>query len=109
MAESSDQTAQFVRVARIDDLDPGRGRIVVAKGIRIALFLHEDGNLYALRNQCPHMGGELGEGELKGDIVTCPWHGWRFNVKSGRNPAAEVVAVRTFPVKVEGDDVYVGV
>lgn len=98
-----------MRVARWDDLVPGRGIVVIAKGIRIALFLHEDGTPYALRNQCPHMGGELGEGELRGDIVTCPWHGWRFDVKTGRNPSVDLVAVRTFPVKVEGNDVYVGV
>jgi nitrite reductase/ring-hydroxylating ferredoxin subunit len=109
MGESREPTAEFVRVARFDDLVPGRGTVVQARGIRVALFLHEDGTLYALRNQCPHMGGELGEGELRGDIVTCPWHGWRFNVKTGKNVAADVVAVRTFPTRVEGNDVYVGV
>ena len=81
----------------------------MAKGIRVALFLHEDGTLHALRNQFPHMGGELGEGELRGDIVTCPWHGWRFDVRTGKNPSVDLVAVRVFPVKVEGNDVYVGV
>ncbi len=108
MSDPRTATIEFVRVARLSDLEPGRGRVVAAKGVRVALFLCE-GVVYALRNQCPHMGGELGEGLLSGDIVTCPWHGWRFNVKTGRNPATEVVAVRTFPVRVEGDDVYVGV
>jgi nitrite reductase (NADH) small subunit/3-phenylpropionate/trans-cinnamate dioxygenase ferredoxin subunit len=100
--------AEFVRVARASDLEPGKGLVVVVKGVRVALF-NCDGVFYAIRNTCPHMGGELGEGLLQGDIVTCPWHGWRFNVKTGKSPAVEVVAVRTFPVKVEGDDVYVGV
>ncbi|HEY7727013.1 MAG TPA: Rieske 2Fe-2S domain-containing protein [Candidatus Eisenbacteria bacterium] len=109
MGEPRETAAEFVRVARVGDLAPGRGMVVVAKGIRVALFRHEDGTLYALRNQCPHMGGELGEGVLNGDIVTCPWHGWQFDVKTGRNPAAALVAVRTFPVRVEGDEVYVGV
>ena len=99
---------QFVKVARVGDLVPGKGTVVVVNGTRIAIFSC-DGGIYAIKNSCPHMGGELGEGLLQGDIVTCPWHGWRFNVKTGKNPEAAVVAVRSFEVKVEGDDVYVGV
>ncbi len=108
MSDPRAAAVQFVRVARLSDLEPGRGRVVVARGVRVALFLSE-GTVYALRNQCPHMGGELGEGLLSDGIVTCPDHGWRFDVKTGLSPATEVVAVRTFPVRVEGDDVYVGV
>lgn len=108
MMDPRSTPAEFVRVASVADLEPGKGRVVVAKGVRIALF-QCDGAIYAIRNQCPHMGGELGEGLLRDDIVTCPWHGWRFNVKTGRSPVSEVVAVRTFPVKVEGEDVYVGI
>ena len=100
--------AQFVKVARISDLVPGKGMVVVVNGTRIALF-NCDGSFYAIKGTCPHMGGELGEGLLEGDIVTCPWHGWRFNVTTGKNPESEVVAVRSFEVKVEGEDVYVGV
>jgi nitrite reductase/ring-hydroxylating ferredoxin subunit len=55
------------------------------------------------------MGGDLGEGLLTGDVVRCPWHGWKFNVKTGKSPEAEMVAVRSFEVKLEGADVYVGV
>ena len=100
--------AEFVKVARVEDLDPGKGTVVVVKGTRIALF-NCDGIFYAIKGVCPHMGGELGEGLLSGDIVTCPWHGWRFNVKTGKNPEADVVGVRTFEVRVEGGEVLVGV
>jgi len=41
--------------------------------------------------------------------VTCPWHGWQFNVRTGKNPESEVVGVRTFEVKVEGEDILLGV
>ena len=99
---------EFVRVASFADLVEGRGQIVTVQGIKIALFRHE-GSVYAIKNQCPHMGGDLGEGSLTGDIVRCPWHGWRFSVKTGKNPAAEVVAVRTYEVRVDGDDVLVGI
>jgi len=77
-------------------------------GIRIAVF-NCDGVFYAIRGSCPHMGGELWEGALAGEIVTCPWHGWRFNVKTGKSPESELVGVRTFEVKLEGDEIYVAV
>ncbi len=99
--------AQFVKVARVHDLAPGTGTVVVVNGTRIALF-NCDGSFYAIKSTCPHMGGELGEGLLSGDVVTCPWHGWRFNVRTGKSPGAEVVAVRSFEVKVEGEEIYVG-
>ena len=99
---------EFRKVAKVGDVEPGKGIIVVVNGTRVALF-NCDGVFYAIKNTCPHMGGDLGEGLLAGDIVTCPWHGWRFNVKTGKNPEAEVVAVRTFEVRVEGEDVLIGV
>jgi nitrite reductase/ring-hydroxylating ferredoxin subunit len=100
---------EFVRVARVGDLRPGTGAVVIAKGVRVALFHHRDGGYYALRNHCPHMGGPLGEGPLEGDVVTCPDHGWSFDVKTGKHTKTDLVAVRTFPVRVEGNDIYVGV
>ena len=88
-------------------MEEGKGLIVWAGPLKVALFRY-DGAIYAIRNQCPHMGGDLGEGLLTGDIVRCPWHGWKFNIKTGKMPEAELVSVRSFEVKVEGEDVYVG-
>ena len=99
--------AEFTKVASVQDLEPGRGMVVVVKGTRIALF-NCKGTFYAIRNTCPHMGGDLGEGFLAGDVVTCPWHGWRFNIKTGKNPESEVVGVRTFEVRIEGEDILIG-
>ena len=72
----------------------------------IALF-NIDGRFYALDNACPHRGGPLGEGDLQGQTLTCPWHRWQFNAVTGEslvNPAAKL---RMFPVTVEGNDVFV--
>ena len=99
---------EYLKAAKVGDVDCGTGIIVLVKGIRVALF-NCDGVYYAIKNSCPHMGGELGEGLLQGELVTCPWHGWRFNVKTGKNPEADVVGVRTFEVKVEGDEIFIGV
>jgi nitrite reductase/ring-hydroxylating ferredoxin subunit len=79
---------------------------VEVQGKTIALF-HCDGRFYATDNTCLHRGGPLGEGSLSGTIITCPWHGWEFDVTSGvstMNPAAKV---KTFEVAVEGDDLLV--
>ncbi len=100
--------AEFHKVARTDDIVEGKGTIVSVNELKIALF-RCDGAVYAIRNQCPHMGGNLGEGSLTGEIVRCPDHAWPINVKTGQHPQAPVVAVRTFPVKEEGGEVYVEV
>jgi len=98
--------SEFVKVAKASDLEEGRGKIVTVNGIKVALFRCE-GAVYAIRNQCPHMGGDLGDGFLEGEIVRCPWHGWRFSVKTGKAPDTEVVGVRTYEVRIEDDDVFV--
>ena len=99
---------EFHKAAKVSDLMPGKGLVVQVAGMRLALF-NCDSVFYAIKNTCPHMGGELGEGLLTGDIVTCPWHGWRFNVRTGKNPEADVVGVRTFEVRVEGEEIFIGI
>ena len=96
-----------VKVAQISDLSPGTGKVVEADGRRVALF-NVEGTFHALDNTCTHRGGPLGEGKLNGEIVTCPWHGANFNVKTGAVTSPPAGAgVRNFPVKVEGNDVLV--
>ena len=96
-----------VKVAQTSELSPGTGKVVEVDARRVALF-NVEGTFYAIDNTCTHRGGPLGEGELNGEIVTCPWHGANFNVKTGAvtNPPARA-GVRSFPVKVEGNDVLV--
>ena len=101
--------AKWVRVARIADVPPGQAKVVLAEGERLALS-NVEGTLYAIEDLCTHDGGPLGEGMLMGPLLECPRHGARFDVKTGRPvtlPA--VVPVKTFPVKVEGEEVFVEV
>lgn len=99
--------AKRIKIAQTGDLAPGTGKVVEAEGLRIALF-HVDGAFSAIDNTCPHRGGPLGEGKLTGELVTCPWHGARFNVRTGAvmGPPARA-GVRSLTVRVEGDDVLV--
>lgn len=98
----------FVKVANTDDLKPGENKVVNVNGTEVALF-NVDGHFFATTNTCPHRGGPLGEGMLDGDVVTCPWHGWKFNVKTGVSPVVPTAKVPTFEIKVDGNDVLVSV
>jgi nitrite reductase (NADH) small subunit len=101
--------AQTVKVAQTSDLSPGTGKVVQADGRNIALF-NVEGTFFAIDNTCTHRGGPLGEGELSGDTVECPWHRAHFNVKTGAVTSPPAGAgVRSFLVKVEGNDVLVEV
>jgi len=97
-----------VRVASVTEVPPGTGREVMAGNQVVALF-NVDGKFYALDGICPHAGGPLGEGELQGTVVTCPWHGWQFDVTTGQHCLNARLTHQTLVVRVEGDDILVEV
>lgn len=99
---------EFVRVAAVDEVPPGSGRVVQAGNRLLALF-NVGGDFYALDNTCLHRGGPVGEGDLEGVVVTCPWHGFQYDVTTGRNVFDPEVGLETFPVRVAGGDVEVAV
>ena len=98
--------SEFVKVAEVKDVPVGTGISIEAQGKPIALF-NCDGTFLAMDDTCPHQGGPLGEGELAGTVVTCPWHEWRFDAKTGVNTDDATCKVQTYPVKLEGNDVLV--
>ncbi|MGE4606354.1 MAG: non-heme iron oxygenase ferredoxin subunit [Myxococcota bacterium] len=98
---------KMVKIAQVGDLSPGEGKVIEVESQSIALF-NVDGTFHAMQNTCTHAGGPLGEGELEGHDVTCPWHGAQFNVTTGKvlgPPAGS--DVKSFVVTVEGDEVLV--
>lgn len=97
---------RFVTLARTADLSPGQGKVINAGPLHIALF-NVGGSFYAIDNNCPHALGPLGVGDLDDRIVSCPLHGWTFDVTTGLSAFMPGVRVRTFPVRVEGDQVQV--
>jgi nitrite reductase/ring-hydroxylating ferredoxin subunit len=95
----------FVKVAEAKDIAAGTGILVELDGDRIALF-NVNGTFHAIGDTCTHAGGPLSDGDLDGDLVTCPWHGAQFDVKTGEvvgPPAPKPVT--SYHVKVEGSDV----
>ena len=100
---------RFVKVARKSELPENDGTYVEVEGNQIALF-NLGGEFYALDNACPHVGGPLSQGRVKEGEVECPWHGSRFDIRTGEVktfPAREDVA--TYKVRVTGDAVEVEV
>ena len=97
------------RVARLDDLQAGQPLLVEVDGLKLMLARVGD-DVYACSDTCSHQGGPLSGGRLNGARLTCPWHGWTFDVKSGTcmfPPRGG--AVPSYPVRLAGGDVFVEV
>ena len=99
---------EFRTVTNTTDLAPGDMKLVDLDGEEIAIA-NVDGEYFAFNNTCPHAGGPLAEGELEGDIVTCPWHFTPFNVRTGEAQEGGVTddPVSTYEVRLEGDNIQV--
>ena len=90
--------SNWIRVTSTDELPPGSNRELVVSGRIVALF-NVDGDVFALDGVCPHQGGPLGKGALTGCIVTCPWHGWQFDVRDGQSLLSPAVKHPTMDVR----------
>jgi nitrite reductase (NADH) small subunit len=97
--------SNFVRVAAAAEIPPGHAKAVVVGDREIAVF-NVEGRLYAIEGTCPHQGGPLAEGWIEGYVVTCPWHAWCFDVRTGKMTlVGGLCEVATFDVEVVGPDV----
>jgi nitrite reductase (NADH) small subunit len=97
---------EFVRVIGTADVKPGHGIVAEVNGKILAVF-NVDGAFHAIDNTCIHRGGPLGEGDVEGSIVTCPWHGWQYDVTTGACVANPSAKVERYEVRVEDTDVKV--
>ena len=95
-----------VRVASVTDVPPGTGRTVTVGARAVALF-NVDGTFYAIDGTCLHRGGPVGDGDLEDRVVTCPWHGWQYDVTTGEHTFDRSIGLRRYTVRVEGDDVLI--
>ncbi|HEY3107777.1 MAG TPA: Rieske (2Fe-2S) protein [Chloroflexota bacterium] len=109
-------------VARVEDIPPGGRKILKVKGREVGVF-NLDGTYYALKNVCVHQGARVCLGKVtgttlpskvyefkygrEGQILRCPWHGWEYDIKTGRSLFDEKVGVVAYPVTVEDGQIYV--
>lgn len=90
----------------MEEVPAGEVRVVEKEGLFLALF-NVDGRFYVTDNTCLHRGGPLGEGFLEETFVTCPLHGWQYDVRTGQNRGRPAFHVKTYPVIVENGDVKI--
>jgi nitrite reductase/ring-hydroxylating ferredoxin subunit len=98
---------RWVKVASAAGVAPGQFIRVDLEG-REALLYNVDGRFYCTGALCAHQGRSMATGTLEGSRLTCPWHAWIFDVTNGCSPYTLRAAIACLPVKVEGDDVFVG-
>src|SRR5215217_121942 len=92
------EAGAFVVVAQVDEVPPGSVRTIRVAEEEIALA-HCDDGFYATQSECIHLHGPLGEGLLEGCVLTCPWHGWQYDVRTGENEFDRAIQLRTSEVE----------
>ena len=98
----------FETVCKVHEISGVEGKTISLHGKLIALFCVGE-KVYAIDDVCPHMGASLSGGYLEDDIVTCPWHAWRFRLNDGAWADNPRLKVPCYQVRVEGDEVQVEV
>ena len=100
--------ANYVEVADLKQLPPGRGTVVTVEGKDLALF-NVDGTVYAIEDTCLHQGMSLGASKLEGKIVTCRGHGWKYDVTTGNTHPVPGTGVAAYQVKVVDGKIMVAI
>ena len=96
----------FVRAAKTTEIAPGSVHEIELAGKPVAVA-NIGGKYYAISGTCLHRGGPLGQGSLDGAVLMCPWHGWQFDVTTGKVSGNPTVGVDCYPIEVRGDELFV--
>ena len=96
----------FVRIGSAAEMPAAGEAQEFQCGTKTICVANMNGTLAAVDNFCPHRGGPLGQGIVEGEKIVCPWHGWEFDLATGRNPHTPNLSVESYELKLEGDGVY---
>jgi len=96
----------FQRVCSLDDLTEGTGRELLVDGRILAVFLINT-TVFAVDGMCAHQGGPIAKGRLEGTCITCPWHGWQYDVTSGVHLLSQKQMLDCVPTEVRNQEVWV--
>lgn len=98
-------------IGKVDELKLGSMKKVTVPGKDDIVVANVDGDIYAMRGICNHQGGPLAEGEIEGNVITCPWHGAKWDVTTGQMVefAIDLDPEPTYKVTIEGDNIFVEV
>ena len=97
---------EWINIAKTSEIEPGQNIVIKLDNENIAIF-NTGTEFYAINSTCPHQGGPLNEGTLTGAVVTCPWHGWQYDLKSGC--PITTPNLRTYPLQLDGDTLQIAI
>lgn len=103
---SNTQSTDKARVGSLEELKSGKPMITKVNKQLVAVFMCQ-GNVVATNGRCPHASGPIHEGEVEGTRLTCPWHGWTFDLVSGECEEDPDLVLERYPVELDGDDILV--
>lgn len=95
----SSMSTEIIEVAATEEIKDGHSKVVLVGGEEVAVFRIGD-EFFAIANDCPHHGAALCEGYLQGHTITCPWHGWQFDLQTGHGLTVPGLDAETFMVQV---------
>lgn len=95
----------WMKIGKLEEIPRQGARVVKTSTGDIAVFRTLEGEVFALRDRCPHRGGPLSQGIVHGTLVTCPLHGWRVNLDTGKVEAPDEGCAAAFPTRIVGDEV----
>ncbi len=83
------------------------GRIIIEINDKSVAVIYAEGKAHAFENHCPHKGGPVGEGDIEDCIITCPLHGWQFDVRTGEGTSMPNSKLKILAVKIQDGKVFV--
>lgn len=101
------QNSNWVRIGTLSDIPLRGSRKLEIHDTNIALFRTFDDQIFALEDSCPHKKGPLSQGIVHDGCVTCPLHNWVISLESGKAQGADDGQTRTFPVKLQQDEILI--
>jgi nitrite reductase (NADH) small subunit len=105
--ETGKAVSDFRKLTHVSELPPpGEAREFVLDGQQICVA-NQNGTFSAMGNVCAHRGGPLGQGVVDAGKIVCPWHGWRFDLRTGKSEQSATLGVDVYELQIEGDDVLI--
>lgn len=100
---------EFMLAGKIDSFSSKPWKVLTLLGRKVLLRVRPDGSFSAIEAQCKHQGADLTQGHIENNIVTCPRHGWKYNLETGECINQNSTPLRKYQVRVDGDDVFVSI
>ena len=97
----------FVKIAHVEDFEDTRIKSYTLLGKHVAVVKEADGSFYATEIGCKHQNADLTNGEFQGDVVKCPWHGWKYNIRTGQCVGHKGAPLRRHGLKLVGDEIRI--